>query len=119
MRITAAILACLGTGALSVALADPPASAPAAPTATAATSAAAAPAAPPAPDALEKHFLSEGYHVEMRHGDKVYCRYEAEIGSRVNRQKLCGSLVELKSAEEQAQAGQQQAARMQQNRPVN
>ena len=118
MRITAAILACLATGALSLALADPPASAPA-PAAAAPASAAATPAAPPAPNVLEKHFLSEGYHVEMRHGDKVYCRYEAEIGSRVNRQKLCGSLVELKSAEEQAQAGQQQAARMQQNRPVN
>jgi hypothetical protein len=30
----------------------------------------------------EKELLSRGYRLEMRHGDKYFCRREAQIGSR-------------------------------------
>lgn len=118
MRTAVVILACLGAGALSVAIADPPA-APAEPTSAPTADAPKSASVKDELTPLEKHFVSEGYHAEMRRGNKVFCRYEAAIGSRVDRQKICGSVEELKSAEEQAQAGAQQAARMQQNRPVN
>jgi hypothetical protein len=126
MRSVLALLACVAGGGLSVALADPPAAPAATPepatqataatpgnpaaAPVAATSAAGVtitgntPATPAAPqvDAMEKHFLSEGYKIEMRHGDKYFCRREEELGSRLGGQKYCSTMEQLKATEAQA-----------------
>jgi len=115
MRIAVGLLACLAVGALNTALADPPTEAnPAAPAgqsapATAATPAAAAttaapatPAANPDVDKDTQHFIAEGYKPEMRHGEQVYCKKDASLGSRVNMVKTCGTLEQLKLQERAA-----------------
>lgn len=130
MRLVVGMLVCLGAGNLTLALADPPASTSqpsASATAPTSTSAAAAPAKPAETSTTklsditpeENHFIQEGFHFEMRHGAKVLCRYEDTLGSRVNRQKMCGTVQELKSTEEQSQAAASMAARMQQNKTIN
>jgi hypothetical protein len=111
-----ALLGLLGICGISVALADPPASpsttAPAATPASAATSTpvasanAAAAGAKPATNAAtdaaaaaaseERSLLAAGYKPEMRNGTKVWCRREAELGSRLGGQKVCGTPAELK-----------------------
>jgi hypothetical protein len=130
MRLVSGVLACIGVGAISMALADPSADAPAAatPSSRPAASAPATPAAPaatatPAPAAttaaaatapaaspdeqLEKHFLSEGYKVQMRGGQKQYCRKEAQVGSRLGGEVNCSSLQQLKATEDQTQSALQ------------
>ena len=99
MRTAAGLLTVLFTGALSQVLAaEPPPSSPApvAPTeqqsvaAPAAEKSATAPAKP-APTAAatkpeltpeDKELISRGYKLEMRHGEKYFCRVETEVGSR-------------------------------------
>jgi hypothetical protein len=129
-------MACVAVGGLSVALADPPA--PAASTPAAATQAApaassnapaATPAAAPAAasptaavtvtaqdDMMEKHFLSEGYKIEMHHGEKYFCRREEELGSRLGGQKYCSSVQQLAATEKEAQHSVDKSM-MQQNNP--
>ena len=135
MRLVSGVLACIGVGAISMALADPSADAPAAatPSSRPAASAPATPAAPaaaatPAPAAttaaattaaaaaapaaspdeqLEKHFVSEGYKVQMRGGQKQYCRKEAQLGSRLGSEVNCSSLQQLKATEDQTQSALQ------------
>ena len=132
MRLVSGVLACIGVGAISMALADPSADAPAAatPSSRPAASAPATPAAPaaaaaatPAPAAttaaaatapaaspdeqLERHFLSEGYKVQMRGGQKQYCRKEAQLGSRLGSEVNCSSLQQLKATEDQTQSALQ------------
>ncbi len=133
MRSVLALLACVAGGGLSVALADPPAApastseaaTPATPATpgnpaaapVAATSAGggvtpAAPGAQPASSvtitaeqaAMEKHFLAEGYKVEMRNGQKYYCRREETLGTRLGSQKFCSTEEQLKATEAQAKA---------------
>jgi hypothetical protein len=115
MRFVFGLLAC---AAMNIALADdppaPPASAPAAtaqaPASTAQPMAAAPSAAQPAADAQtaaadaqEKHFLSEGYSVEMHHGNKMFCRREDQLGSRLGAKKYCSTGEQLAETERQAQ----------------
>ena len=128
MRLFSGVLACIGVGAISITLADPSADAPAAatPSSAPAASAPATPAAPaaaatPAPatpaaaaapasssdEQLEKHFLSEGYKVQMRGGQKQYCRKEAQLGSRLGGEMNCSSLQQLKATEDQTQSALQ------------
>lgn len=136
MRSVLGVMACVVVGGLSVALADPPA--PAASTPAAATQAApapssnapaATPAATPAAasptaavtvtaqeDMMEKHFLSEGYKIEMHHGEKYFCRREEDLGSRLGGQKYCSSVEQLKATEKEAQASVDKSM-MQQNNP--
>ena len=113
MRIAVGLLACLGAGALTTALADPSTE-----TAPAATAAPAAPAAAtPAPAAnaatatqvitakaeLDRdtaHFVAEGYKPEMRNGEQIFCKKENVLGSRVTAQKRCGTLEQLKLSEQ-------------------
>lgn len=130
MRSVLALLAWVAGGGLSVALADPPAApastseaaTPATPATpgnpaaapAAATSAggvtSAAPAAQPVSSvtitaeqaAMEKHFLAEGYKVEMRNGQKYYCRREETLGTRLGSQKFCSTEEQLKATEAQA-----------------
>lgn len=146
MRSVLALLACVAGGGLSVALADPPAApastseaatqaTPATPGGPAASPTAAsppatatsaggititgtAPATPAAPqvDPMERHFLSEGYKIEMHHGDKYFCRREEEMGSRLGGQKYCSTIDQLKATESQAKASLDKSM-MQQNNP--
>jgi hypothetical protein len=122
---------CLGLGAISLALADPPAPSPspttaapaadvpaAAPAATAAPPAAtaappaaagtppaaaqatsSAPATGPTVDQYEKHFLAEGYKLEMHNGQKLFCRTEEIVGSRLGGQRVCATLEQLRATE--------------------
>lgn len=120
MRFAVGLLAC--AGAMNLALAEDPPAAPANPAATSApassattsATATAASAAQPAADAkaaaaaeqadaLEKHFLSEGYSLEMHHGEKMYCRREQELGSRLGAKKYCSTGEQLAETERQAQ----------------
>ena len=122
MRFIVGVLAC--SGILSVAVADPssPASAAQRPSAqsTAPADAAGKPApapllsagtpATPSPaakspaefDQLEKQLLSEGYGVETRGGQKVFCRREQTLGSRLPGPKVCETAARLKAAEAEA-----------------
>jgi hypothetical protein len=117
MRLWAGLLTLIGVGAVSIALADPaapaasttPASAPA-PAAASAAPAAAAPVptaavitAPADDDLLDKHLRSEGYKVEMRNGQKMYCRKEEVLGTRLGgNTKFCSTAEQLKINESQA-----------------
>jgi hypothetical protein len=127
MRIAVGLLAALGAGALTSALADPPteaapattaapaAPAPAAPAPAAATAAAPATAAPAETAAADQtvlikaqldrdtqHFLAEGYKPEIRHGEQFYCRKETALGSRLSTVKTCGTIEQLKLNEQEA-----------------
>ena len=129
MRSSIGLLMFIGFGAVSVVFADPPASQTAATATAAPTAQAAAPtqpaasstpatgATPAAPkaaaaeasastgeDERERHFLSEGYRLEMRNGDKVFCRREEVLGSRLGAQKVCSSAQQLTETERQARA---------------
>ena len=126
MRLVVCALGCVGIGALSLALADPPA-APA-PAQAAAAASAATPAqdakAPtgvvvqstPETDALDKHFLAEGYKIEMHNGEKYFCRREEQLGSRLGGQKVCGTAQQLAATEREAKAAYQRG-QSQQNNP--
>lgn len=67
-------------------------------------------------DALEKHFVSEGYKMEMRGGQKMLCRREEELGSRLGGKKVCASATELMMAERESQRSLDKG-QMQQNNP--
>lgn len=139
MRLVVCVLACVGAGGMALALADPPANP--APTATAPSSgaqpAASAPAASPsasAPaakpqgptvdvdaqkeDQLEKHFLAEGYKLEMHNGEKYFCRREEVLGSHLSSsQKQCGTAQQLKLNEDESQAAFRRGQMQQGNAP--
>jgi hypothetical protein len=119
MRIVVGVMACLGAGALTSALADPPtdtqgdkpaatAAAPAASPAPASASQAASSDAAAARAAAAKaqldrdtrHFLAEGYKPEMHRGEQIYCRKENVLGSRVTAMKDCGTIEQLRVREE-------------------
>jgi hypothetical protein len=128
---------------MSVALGDPPATTPATtipapaanpPTVTpAATPAAAAtptpaaasppavkaavsrPATAPAIDQYERHFLAEGYKLEMHNGEKLFCRSEELLGSHLGGRKVCSSLEQLKANEPGAR---ESVERWQRNSPT-
>ena len=124
MRFAVGLLACLAAGALTCALADPlaettpatPAAAPAAAATPAAEPAPATPAAkveaasaaPAAKAQIDKdtqHFLALGYKPEMRRGEQIYCRKETALGSRLAPVKNCGTIEQLKLAEQQTKSG--------------
>lgn len=138
MRFFVALLAC--TGAVNLALADDPPAAPANPPAagaanvpaaaapastTAATTApasAAQPAKAAAPaaeqvDVQEKHFLAEGYTLEMHHGNKMFCRREEQMGTRLGAQKVCATSEQLTATERDAKRAMEHSM-MPQNNPT-
>lgn len=132
MRLVVGMFTCLGLAALTSALADPPAAQPqasapaAAPSAsapaaasTASTNQAAAEEAAKAAEvsSKEKHFMSEGYRPEMHNGEKIFCRKESVLGSRLASQKICGSIDQLEAAERETRADVEQAQRQQSNGP--
>ena len=120
VRVLTGALACLGAGAMSLAIADPP-SAPAAATAAdgakAAAPANAATSAKPATpaateiDPLEKHFRAEGYQVRMKDGEKLFCKHEEVLGSRLSGSVKCATLEALKAREDADQAAAERAQR--------
>jgi hypothetical protein len=131
MRFAGAVLACLGVGAVSVALADPPSSPPeqsavakpVAATTTPATEAATSKVPVTAPqtasaasttaavDPEEKRLLAKGYRMQMRNGEKVSCRREQVIGSRLEGKLSCGTARDIAAVEEQAREGVDRAQR--------
>jgi hypothetical protein len=124
MRSTFGVLGCVSVSAVPLAVAAPPAAdqsaaptvitapASAAPTTTApTTTATVAPTAPNAPsvsqtagaappdvsarDHIEKRLLAQGYKLEMRHGEKYFCRVTETLGSRVTPVKACSTAEQL------------------------
>jgi hypothetical protein len=131
MRLISGGLACVLLGAVSMAVAgDPPADttnnaapaasapagSPAASSAAGATkssvtvTAAATPPAAPEGDQAAKHFLAEGYKMQMRNGQKVFCRREEQLGSRLGGAVNCNTAEELSQIETQAQDAIDRAA---------
>jgi hypothetical protein len=123
MRLVIGILACVGAGAITLADTPPPtptqpaasnvstALSPAAPAATA-TPAPAATATPPTASGTgasheattaiaprEKLLRLKGYRLETRNGEKMYCRTEEVLGSRLAGRKVCGTVEEIESRE--------------------
>ena len=98
---------------------------PQAPAATAPTSAAPASAAPaPAPTAsppastpetsesvaaakMDQHLRSEGYTVQVRNGEKLYCKRIEAIGSRLSASTQCAPAMDIIVRERQVQDDQQ------------
>jgi hypothetical protein len=142
MRLAIGIIGTACLCGMSLTQADPPSSAPAAtssatqssPATTSSTPAAGtqtAQAADPSKDpkqtvlvegspeydALEKHFVSEGYKMEMRGGQKVLCRREEELGSRLGGKKVCAPATELMMAERESQRAVD-SSQMMHNNPV-
>jgi hypothetical protein len=107
MRPLFGVLACIGLGGPTLAFADePPAASPTSPTAASTTAAAPKTTAPPASaastttpkdDTDERQLIAEGYHAEMRHGQKLFCRREQALGSRLGGHQVCGTVEEIKA----------------------
>ena len=131
MRFLTWALACTLGGALGVALADEPSKTPPPSTASSdaasppAAAAAAAPAAAPAaastsaakPDVnaevIDRHFRSEGYKVEVRNGEKWYCKPIIETGTRLaSSQPVCVPGQQLLMKERQQQEDLEKAQRI-------
>jgi hypothetical protein len=105
MRLSLGVLVCLGMSALCAACADKP---------TKASSAAAVPAVAPAPAApvaqaatvadtdQDRHFRAMGYSLKMHDGDKLWCRREESLGSRVGGKLFCSTPEQLRQIEQQA-----------------
>ena len=129
MRFVVGVLACIGAGVLTVAVADPsppeqPAHGPSSPSATG--PAAPAPAAPqsdraattvakPAIDPVEKRLIAQGYKPEMRNGVKVFCRREAVLGSRLGEEKHCATAEQLKVLQQESHDVMDKIQRTQKN----
>jgi hypothetical protein len=79
--------------------------------------AAATPPAAPEVDPTDKHFLSEGYRMQMRNGQKVFCRREDQLGSRLGGAVMCNTAEELKQIETQAHATVERAQNQQASGP--
>jgi hypothetical protein len=129
MRFVVGVLACIGAGILTVAVADPPppeqpahaasstsTSAPAAPALSAPQSDRVAPAvAKPAIDPEEKHLIALGYKPEMRNGEKVFCRREQTLGSRLGEAKHCATAEQLKVSQQETHDVMDKIQRTQKN----
>lgn len=133
MRLAVSLLTCVAVSVLTPALADPPASATPAAPATASPAPAAASATPSASqaaavkpsvdveaakmDQAEKHFLAEGYKIEMHNGEKYFCRREEQLGSRLGGEKHCSTAQQLLYTEEDSQRQASDAVRQQATGP--
>jgi hypothetical protein len=140
MRFDLVALTLLGVGGAALAAADPrpttqpkrdatpaasvtdSASPAANTTAAAAPSAASSPAAaqPAAPKTAapalsvdEQRLLSQGYKPQMRNGEKIYCRREAQLGSHISDVQHCGTVAQLTTATRNGKDYTEQAQRTQ------
>jgi hypothetical protein len=89
--------------------ADPP-SPPAASTPAAAATTAAPPAGPSSTvvvtgkrSAEERQLIMAGWKEEMHNGEKVFCRWQDQIGSRLEKTHVCGSFEQIKQSVLQTQ----------------
>jgi hypothetical protein len=69
----------------------------------------------PALSADEQRLLSQGYKPQMRNGEKIYCRREAQLGSRIPDVQHCGTVTQLKDATLNGQDYAEKAQRTQLN----
>ena len=139
MRFHILALAVLGVGSLALAVAAEPAPATqperaAAPAAVVSDSASAAtsaakeiPASAPAPSPAttpaapkaatpelspaESRLINLGYKPQMRNGEKVYCRREAPMGSRISSGQHCGTVAELEATTQVSREGLERSQR--------
>jgi hypothetical protein len=121
MRVTAGFLFIVCTGGVFQALAadpTPPAASPtqtapvapaAEPSAAKSASASATTATAATPDAgkaeltaADHQLMSQGYKLEMRHGEKYFCRRETIMGSHFE-QKTCNTATSMESQQAAAQ----------------
>jgi hypothetical protein len=120
MRLSLGLLVCLGMGALCAACADDPtkassaaaapppvlaaspAAAPATPVAAAASAAPSAPADKLADADQDRHFRSLGYSLKMHDGEKLWCRHEEVLGSRVGGKLVCSTPEQIRVTEQQS-----------------
>jgi hypothetical protein len=115
MRLVIGVLVLVGAGAMAIA--DPP------PPAASATTTATPPAPVSSPshetkaalDPREKMLRSKGYRLEMHNGQKMYCRIEEVLGSRVGGKKTCGTVEDLEEREHLSREMAEGAQRMQLN----
>lgn len=110
MRLFFAMLLLALLGGLLSACADRPAVAPAAPAAVAV--APAAPAAPTPADDTDRRLRAQGYTVQVKNDQKVYCRREEKLGSRVSGRTVCATAEQIKSAADDAAASAEYLQRM-------
>jgi hypothetical protein len=71
----------------------------------------------PEVDQLEKHFLAEGYKMEMHNGEKYFCRREEELGSHLGGHKACSTAQQLAATEKEANSAFIRGQLMQSNGP--
>jgi hypothetical protein len=128
MRSTPGLLTSIwiGIGTVSVAVAaDPPAAqttatssaSTAASTSNATSAAASTPSANQGMSAdEEKKLISSGYKIEMKNGEKRYCRREAQMGTRFEH-KVCSTAEELKARRQDDQDAVRQSQQMHQMNP--
>jgi len=118
MRLLAGLLAF--AGAMNLALAADPPAVPAAPAtsapaaaAEASKSAVAAAEKPKAPemDPREKHFRAEGYQVREKGGQKLFCKREEVLGSRLAPSMRCATAEALAAREDQDKQAAEHAQR--------
>jgi len=116
VRPAVAMLAILTAGALSLALADPPAAVPATPAVTSAKTPAVAPVQP-TPSASgeqvqEQLLRNQGYRRYMVQGEEKFCKREIPVGSHLATVMHCVTIAE---AEAMAREGRETAERIQRN----
>jgi hypothetical protein len=131
MRVVSILMGCLALGAVAAVEAQTsavaaPAPAPTAPAAAIAPAATAAPAAAPASNAapaaastaaMDKKMISRGYKPEMTAGnERVYCRKEDQIGTRLAPKKVCLTAEQADLAEHDAKETTERIQRS--NKPV-
>ncbi|MBV9317904.1 MAG: hypothetical protein JOZ34_10630 [Gammaproteobacteria bacterium] len=94
--------------ATSTATKDPPT--PSA-TSPAASPPAATQAAAPELSPAESHLIDLGYKPQMRNGEKIYCRREAPMGSRISSGQHCGTVAELATTTQEGRQGLERTQR--------
>ena len=132
MRLVVAMLTCFGVGPIALAdtpiLTPPPAAAssltppspavpesvpaPAAPTASGTGE---SPKAAATPDHREQLLMARGYRAEMLNGEKVYCKTEQVLGSRIAVKKVCGTVEALQTREQLSKDAAERAQQHQLN----
>jgi hypothetical protein len=68
---------------------------------------AAAPAAQAAKTAStdeDRRFRAQGYTLKMHDGDKLWCRHEEVLGSRVGGKQVCSTPEQIRQTEQQSKA---------------
>jgi hypothetical protein len=53
-------------------------------------------------DPAEKELLAKGYKIEMHNGERLFCRREEVLGSRLGAGKVCGTKERLKHSEQES-----------------